>query len=134
MNTDEDYTNQARQFISIGMYWFSENDLQNLRFLKCFVFFPLFLYHVLPHWKLRRRDYVISPFQIFFGLLEILGRVSPTEKQASLGIHHFKQSGLLNILVKLENWTQLGRYTVSNKYHRAKGHDVHLSRNIKMTS
>ena len=27
IQTDEDYTTQARQFKSIGMYWFSETDL-----------------------------------------------------------------------------------------------------------
>ena len=27
MDTDEDYTTQARQFKSIGMYWFSETVL-----------------------------------------------------------------------------------------------------------
>ena len=49
------------------------HDLYNLQFLKCFVFFLLFLYRMLSHWKLWRRDYVISPFQMFFELLEILG-------------------------------------------------------------
>ena len=49
------------------------HDLYNLQSLKCFVFFLLLLYHMLSHWKLRRRDYVISPFEMFFRLLEILG-------------------------------------------------------------
>ena len=49
------------------------HDLYNLQFLKCFVFFLLFLYRMLSHWKLWRRDYVISPCQMFFELLEILG-------------------------------------------------------------
>ena len=51
------------------------HDLYNLQSLKCFVFFLLLLYHMLSHWKLRRRDYVISPFEMFFGLLEILGHL-----------------------------------------------------------
>ena len=49
------------------------HDLYNLQSLKCFVFFLLLLYHMLSHWKLWRRDYVISPFEMFFRLLEILG-------------------------------------------------------------
>ena len=49
------------------------HDLYNLQSLKCFVFFLILLYHMLSHWKLRRRDYVISPFEMFFRLLEILG-------------------------------------------------------------
>ena len=49
-----------------------------------FCIFPLFLYHVLSK-KLRRRDYVISPFQMFFGLFEISGHVSPSESYTE---HH----------------------------------------------
>ena len=58
-------------------------DLYDLWFLKCFVFFPLFLYHVLSV-EVRRRDCVISPFQMFFGLFEISGHVCPSENSKEL--------------------------------------------------
>ena len=53
-----------------------------------FCIFPLFLYHVLSK-KLRRRDYVISSFQMFFGLLEISGHVSNSENSTE---HHTNTS------------------------------------------
>ena len=42
-------------------------------FWNVLYFFPLFLYNVLPIWQLRKRDCVISPFQIFSDFVKSQG-------------------------------------------------------------
>ena len=59
--------------------WLLFYDLYDLQFLICFVFFLLFLYHMLSNLNLQWKDYVISPFQMFLDFMKSWG-MSPVLK------------------------------------------------------